>query len=129
MGKRGPAPHEPTKAQRQKALTMTMAGIPQTDIARTLGISKPTLHKHYREQLDIGMDEANAMVAGTLYNLCIKGNLGAIVWWEKTRRGFKDKLELMSRRPQDLDEITQDMTDQEAAENFQAFLERRSGKS
>lgn len=129
MGKRGPEPHKPTEGQRQKVLMMTMAGTPHDDIARNIGITKPTLHRHYREQLDVGMDEANAKVAGKLFNLCMEGNLGAIVWWEKTRRGFKERFDVMTRKPEDFDEVAEHMSDEEASQRFQEFLDKRNGKA
>jgi hypothetical protein len=36
----------PTDAQRRQAETMAAYGIPEADIARVLGVSKPTLRKH-----------------------------------------------------------------------------------
>jgi DNA-binding CsgD family transcriptional regulator len=36
----------PTDAQRRQAETMVAYGIPEADIARVLGVSKPTLRKH-----------------------------------------------------------------------------------
>jgi hypothetical protein len=42
-------------------------GIPQDEIARVVGITKPTLEKHYRTELDRAETEANAKVAESLF--------------------------------------------------------------
>src|SRR4051812_16688649 len=44
----------PTDAQRRQAETMAAYGIPEADIARVLGVSKPTLRKHCGTELDQG---------------------------------------------------------------------------
>ena len=41
----------PTDAQRRQAETMAAYGIPEADIARVLGVSKPTLRKHCGTEL------------------------------------------------------------------------------
>ena len=43
----------PTDAQRRQAETMAAYGIPEADIARVLGVSKPTLRKHCGTELDL----------------------------------------------------------------------------
>lgn len=90
MGARGPKGHEPTKATRELVKMMVMSGATQEQIMDALEITKPTLHKHYRRELDSGMTVANAQVAGKLFNLCMEGNPTAIIWWEKTRMGMKE---------------------------------------
>src|SRR5258708_3179412 len=53
----------PTYAQRRQAETMAAYGIPEADIARVLGVSKPTLRKHCGTELDTGATRANSKVA------------------------------------------------------------------
>jgi hypothetical protein len=48
----------PTNAQRRQAETMAAYGIPEADIARVLGVSKPTLRKHCGTELDTGATKA-----------------------------------------------------------------------
>jgi hypothetical protein len=50
---------------------MTMSGITQEGVARTLGISIDTLQRHYREELDTATDKAVAKVAGSLFQKAI----------------------------------------------------------
>jgi AcrR family transcriptional regulator len=68
-----------------------MGGIPQEDIAAALGISLPTLHKHYRQELDHGMTEANARVVRTAFQQATSGESPAMtMFWLKTRMGWKE---------------------------------------
>jgi hypothetical protein len=65
-----------------------------------LGISEKTLRRRKKEMSELsaaiekGKARAGQKVANKLMELCMKGNLGAIVWFEKTRRGLSDKMEL-----------------------------------
>jgi len=72
---------------------MSAVGIPQDSIARSIregGIDRKTLRKHFREELDTAAVKANAMVGGTLYNKAIAGDTSAMIWWSKTRMGWKE---------------------------------------
>jgi hypothetical protein len=61
----------PTDAQRRQAETMAAYGIPEADIARVLGVSKPTLRKHCGTELDTSATRANSKVADFLfYGIC-----------------------------------------------------------
>ncbi len=86
------APHEPTEDTLKLARTLSGLGVPQDDIATLIGVSKPTLHKHYREILDKGMAEANAKVAGSLFNQATSGNTAAAIFWMKARAGWSEKV-------------------------------------
>jgi hypothetical protein len=51
---------------------------------------------HGRFQAALAREQAKAIgeVANWLYELCKEKNLGAIIWFEKTRSGFSDHLTL-----------------------------------
>jgi hypothetical protein len=84
-------PHEPTPKDRVTVKVMTAGGIDQAQVAGVLGISKPTLRKHYRKELNAAAPEANAMVSASLYQMATAGkNVVAAIWWEKTRRGMSE---------------------------------------
>lgn len=86
------APHEPTEETRKLAKTLSGLGVPQDDIATIVGVSKPTLHKHYREDLDKGMAEANAKVAESLFRQATSGNTSAAIFWMKARANWSEKI-------------------------------------
>ena len=85
----------PTDEQRKQVLMMTGFGINQDDIALMIQISKPTLHKHFRRELDTGLTEANLRVVQSLYTNATKNmSVQAQIWWTKARMGWKDSSEL-----------------------------------
>jgi len=72
-------------------------GLTQAEICLCLGISEGTLYSRKRENevfveaIKRGKAKAASEVANTLYLMAKGGDLGAIVWYEKTRRGLSDK--------------------------------------
>lgn len=90
-----PAPaHEPTAATRGAVESMIAYGIPQAEIARSIGISEPTLRKHYRDEIDTAATKANARVAQTLYKMATdpshKSCAASAMFWAKTRMGWRE---------------------------------------
>jgi len=82
---------EATDAQRQKVRSLSACGVPQMDIAKMLGISDRTLRTHFRHELDVAEAEANAKVAGKLFQNAMDGNLGAQIFWLKTRGRWRER--------------------------------------
>jgi hypothetical protein len=64
---------------------MASYGIDQIQISLVLDISKPTLEKYYRRELDIGAPEANSVIARSLFNKAKDGDVGAMIFWLKCR--------------------------------------------
>jgi hypothetical protein len=86
----GRPPHAPTDQTRRSVEAMAGCGIPQMQIALSIGISDETLRKHYRRELDLGVIEANAKVAETLFRQAtVEGNTAAAIWWTKARMGWR----------------------------------------
>ena len=87
-GKGGRPPHEPSEASRRQVRALAAYGIPQDEIARVMGITKPTLEKHYRPELDRAETEANAKVAESLFRKATGDGAQAVtaaIFWLKTR--------------------------------------------
>jgi transcriptional regulator with XRE-family HTH domain len=75
-------------------------GLSQSEICLCLGISEDTLTRRKQDSADIaaainrGKARAASEVANVLYLKATKDkDLGAIIWWEKTRRGLSDKVQ------------------------------------
>jgi len=72
-------------------------GLSQAEICLVIGISEDTLTRRKQDTAVIadaikrGKAKAASEVANTLYLMAKGGDLGAIVWYEKTRRGLSDK--------------------------------------
>ena len=60
-------------------------------IADSLGIDGKTLTKYYREELDQALAQANASVGGALFNKATKGDTTAMIFWMKTRAGWRER--------------------------------------
>ncbi len=85
--------HVPTKITRDTVMMHAMVGTPQEDIARVLDIDAKTLRLHYRDELDLALAKANATIGGSLFNKAKAGDTTAMIFWMKTRAGWKEKPE------------------------------------
>ena len=71
---------------------LSRVGTRHEDIAILLGFSEDTLAKYYRKELDKGRIEANAAIAGTLFEKAKQGDTAAMLFWLKTRAGWSEKI-------------------------------------
>lgn len=96
-------PHEPTDETQQQVSTLAAFGIPQDEIAAFLGISKPTLAKHYRDALNVAAIKAKAEVGQYLLSLAtgraakLEDNpashadcVRVAIFFSKTRMGLRE---------------------------------------
>jgi hypothetical protein len=95
--------HKPTDQTRSEVSALSSFGIPQEDIASYIGISHPTLRKHYGEELKVSSIKANAAVGKYLYRLASGMALRdeqnpashsecsrSAMFWAKTRMGWRE---------------------------------------
>ena len=82
--------HIPTTNQREMVQLHATVGTPQAIIADMLGIDDKTLRKHYREELDQSLAKANASIGGALFNKAKGGDTAAMIFWMKTRAGWRE---------------------------------------
>jgi hypothetical protein len=79
-----------------------LAGLGLTDgeISTSLGIHVATMTRRkrdseeFREAMRRGKARARAQVASKLMQAIDEGNIAAIIWWEKTRVGLSDRIEI-----------------------------------
>jgi len=83
----------PTDEQRRLVKSMAAVGIPQEEIARKIGVrSAKTLRKHFRDELCLGMTDANYMVGQTLFRMATSGEFpAATIFWAKTWMGLRER--------------------------------------
>tara|TARA_R110000772_G_scaffold191957_1_gene302942 strand:- start:201 stop:587 length:387 start_codon:yes stop_codon:yes gene_type:complete len=92
--------HRPTDKSRAEVEALASFGTPQEDIAAFLGVSKPTLAKHYKDTLKIASIKASGDVGSFLYHLASGRALKdgathgecsrAAMFWAKTRMGWRE---------------------------------------
>ena len=78
------------EAVREQVRHLSGVGVRQDDIARIIGCAPKTLRKRCREDLDRGVAEAHATVAGYLFAAAKAGNIAAIIFWLKTRAHWRE---------------------------------------
>lgn len=82
--------HVPTDQTKAQVSALVGFGITTTEISQYLGISRPTLHKYYQFELDNGKVAANVKVAQSLFKQCMEGNTTSMIFWLKTRAGWRE---------------------------------------
>jgi len=85
------AKHEPTKHTKELVSLHATMGTTQELIGAIVGVDEKTLRKHYRDELDQAMAKANATIGGTLFNKAKGGDTTAMIFWMKTRAGWRDR--------------------------------------
>ena len=81
----------PTDAKREQVRSWAARGVRQDDIATMIGCDAKTLRKHFRNELDLGMAEANAQVSGSLFDAAMDGKVPALIFWHKTRMKYRER--------------------------------------
>lgn len=71
------------------AQAMAQYGVPSADIAAFLGISKATLFKLYKGDMQKGRSVANAEIGKRLYQKAMDGDTTALIFWAKTRMRWR----------------------------------------
>ncbi len=85
------APHVPTEDFRRSVAVLAGAGVPVRIIAATLGITEPTVARHYRKELEDGKQIANSVVVETLFRMAASGRCpAATFFWLKTQAGWRE---------------------------------------
>ena len=72
---------------------MAGCGAPHEMISERLGIAPKTLRRAFRKELDAGHEQANALVAQTLFKKATGSgpqSVTAAIFWLKTRAGWKE---------------------------------------
>lgn len=65
-------------------------GTTHENIARILKIGTDTLHKHYKDDLDLGSAKAGAVVGGKIFEAAKRGEQWACTLWAARRMGWKE---------------------------------------
>lgn len=109
-------------------------GLSQAEICLVIGVSEDTLSRRKADSAAIadaiksGKAKAASEVANTLYLMATKDkDLGAVIWWEKTRRGLSDKTTTVVA--QEVDYILDRLRDTLSADEYARALAAIRGSS
>lgn len=93
--KKGGRPkYNPTEHERRQVTAMSGYGMTNEQIADILGISAPTLAKHFSAELEKGLSHATLRITKTLFEQATdpeKPNMTAMIFWLKAKAGWRDK--------------------------------------
>jgi len=78
---RGRPQFQPTNEQRSQCAILAAARMSEENIAAALGVSRPTLRKHFADELTAGAAKCNAAVLEQLYRTAMDGNVAALRLW------------------------------------------------
>ncbi len=112
----------PTDDQREKVRMLRCCGVTHPMIASVLKIGVRTLEKHFREELSIGLADANAQIAGALYRKAIEGDTTAMIFWLKSRAGWRETIQNLT--------LSMDMkksVDEYSDEELQQIIRMKNG--
>ena len=86
--------HKRTELSAKTIESMAGFGIPVGDIAKAIGVSEPTLRKHYGPELELGQIKANTQVAQSLFRRAMSDAPNAVtaaIFWLKCRAGWREE--------------------------------------
>lgn len=89
----GDPEHVPTDQSKMLVDGLASAGFTQEEIGHVVGVSVPTLVKHYAEMMKVAPLRANSRVAARLFRAAISDDpktLGAAYFWMKTRARWRE---------------------------------------
>ena len=81
---------EPTSADRKKVTAMAAVGVPHSLIAKRVGCTSEQLATTFKDELRRALPEMKAIVGASLFAAAKRGNIVAIIFWLKTRAGWKE---------------------------------------
>lgn len=87
--------HVPDSKSRSRVTVWAGGGIDQVMIAKALGISRPTLVKHYKPELAIGAATMDGLAISALASAMQRGGKEAVAaakWWTQSRMGWTERV-------------------------------------
>src|SRR5262245_63748247 len=94
-------------------------GFTQEKIATLIGTTKPTLEKHFREELDREMAVTQFKVGNSLVENALSGNVAAQIWYTKSQIGWKET-QVVETKTTDFDNMS--------VEDIAKAIEERANK-
>lgn len=93
-GKTGPkGKYKADKIDATEVTKLAAMGCTMIEIAHFFEVSVDTIERNFAESIKVGRSKGNISMKRSLFELVLKGNLGAIVWWGKNFAGMRDNPE------------------------------------
>jgi hypothetical protein len=87
-------PYKPSEEDGATVRALKAFGHTDAEIAAFMRISHDTLERHHREDLDLGLTQANFKVANVLFKKCVEDeDTTSIIFWLKTRARWREARE------------------------------------
>lgn len=112
--KPGVKPWIPTDDERRLVEHYVSLGYTQEQIAALLNKSVDSLDRHCRRELDLGQLTVNAKIGGKLFQKAMAGDTAALIFWAKTRLGWKETSGLDIKTPDGIDVLFRRQADDDA---------------
>lgn len=87
---RGRPSYKPTEEHKSLISALVVAGCNREQMAAAIGISPVMVSKYYGKELETAKLRADAMVTGKLMEQIRKGNVACIIFYAKTRMGWRE---------------------------------------
>ena len=81
---------EPTEEERRLVEHYVSIGYTQEQIASLMKRSVDSLDRQCRDELDNGALRVNAKIGGKLFQKAMAGDTTSLIFWAKTRMGWKE---------------------------------------
>lgn len=86
--------YRPTEQDRTTVQIMVAGGIQQANICKCLGVTRHTLRRHFRHEIETAAEQANARVVQSLFQMATAGDgmqkFNAARLWLYHRLGWRD---------------------------------------
>ena len=95
--RQGPQPRNggvkftPTPDQQHAVACMVSVGTPHDVIARAIGISEPTLYRHFEHELKNGKAEIHAAIGKSITAMALAGDKTMMIFYAKAQMGWRER--------------------------------------
>lgn len=98
--------HEPTEELIKQVKAMVSCGVQGKLIASSIGISEPTLIKHYKDHMNVARASAHLQVGNSLFQRAINGDTSSAIFYAKTQMGWREPKSDMEELAKTLNSLT-----------------------
>lgn len=92
-GQIGNPPFVPTAAQRQDVESWVRAGCTAADIGILLDVSRQTVERHFKRELELGRARLKVALGGKLVKMALAGDKTSLIFWLRTQAKWNVRVE------------------------------------